>query len=253
MDSYIPGVGPGAQKAVPAATTYHDAQYHPQLSQSTQDGPSTYPGHQDDESGYGEPQRASSWSSHLNRGQTGDGYDMQSAPPVPAIPSNYAREVQPSNEYDQQYNSAEGHQLDYSGATFGDHSSPYDAVQQATAAGQRSRALPTPGADRQSGIIYSPTPSDVNQGAHNSFGLTALQAGAAVGSSSNTYGNEQATSPTTYNSYDARSPTSRPLPNAPGSNHHYAQESRSEPPEYESEHDAYGGYDDSRNDPYRRH
>lgn len=257
MDSYIPGVGPGAQRAVPAATAYQDAQYHPH-SQSTHEGPSSYPGYHDDEFAYGGPQRAPSWSSHLSRQPTGD-YGMESAPPVPAIPSNYANGRQPSQDFDQ-YASAQGHQMEYSGATFGGNNSPYDAVQQATAAGQRSRVLPVPGPDRQSSIAYTPTSPDLHQGAHDGFGLPVLQAGAAaaaVGSSSNNRfgGNEQPTSPTGYSSYDARSPSSRPLPSAPFSGHQYGQELHSEPPEYESEHGAaYGGYDiHSRNEAYGRH
>lgn len=205
MDSFIPGVGPGAQRAVGPAEVYHDSQYQGDYAH---EGPSTYPGYHDDESAYshGAPAHAASWHSHMGgEAQDADGYGMHSVPPVPAIPSH----LQQQSGY---RDPSIGHPDDYGGTT-----SPYEAIQQATAAGQRSRALPN-----------APSPH-----ADDGFGVNVLQAGAAAAAVNSSYDTHSTTSPTG----GMRSPQgSRALPRAPSQGH-----GSFEPPEYTSEHDAYGG------------
>jgi hypothetical protein len=214
MDSFIPGVGPGAQRTVAPAGVYHDPQY-------AQDGPSTYPGYHDDESSYshGTPAHAASWASHMNGGpQDSDGYGgMESIPPVPSIPAH----MQQQSSYREPSNSSpDEHSYGYNTS-----SSPYEAIQQVTAAGQRSRALPN-------------APAAVSPHADNDFGVGVLQAGAAAAAVNNSSYDNQSMSPT-----GMRSPSGRALPTAP------THQEQFEPPEYSSEHGAYQGVVDD----YSRH
>ena len=246
-ESYIPGVGPGAQRTVPPTAAYYDGSQGPHTP-SAHEGPSTYPGYNDQASSYAHSQshRAPSMASNMSHGYSRQG---GAPPPVPMLSSAVPEPGQSERGYGAQqheygYASAGqgqhpstaggGHAVDYSGATFG--GDPYDAVQQATAAG-RARALPRAPSrdrDRASGIPYSPTsPSAAGGRAGSSlspgvagddgFGLAVLQAGAAaaaVGPSQSRHDSPaRVTSPGTYDDAEREmwaAPTrSRPLPSAP--------------------------------------
>lgn len=266
QDSYIPGVGPGAPRTVPAATAYYDSSVSAPFSDTTQ-SPSTYPGahpYNDNGSTFSRgTYRAPSVSSSYSRGQAGgdDYYNAQGAPPVPIVPSSYtdARYQQRQPSYRQGY-SEHGQTSHYAEPSYmsqqaNQSESPYDAVRQATLAGAQSRALSnTATSPRAEEVVYSPASrqaSAVPDGGHaahtgrsgdDGFGLAVLQAGIATRAANSSSGRHEyddyVASPTRYTGEEVGSPSrSRALPTAPSNN------SLTQPPEYsiESETDAYGG------------